>query len=248
MCNAKQLHRLLFGFLLAWLPIYLHAQTPEKPKVPTRAAAVGVFAHSYGFGFDVQSRILGTRGDIVLGASIASLKHPLELKITSAYSGQGGKDYIYDKINYAYTIAPTGGFSKILMPKTGFNKISINATVSGGPLLTLLKPYYVDVAVPIGGNQAKIEPAKYDPLKYNFTNIVGEADFFLGTSEIKVVPGMRGKIASLVDFSGSIDYIRGVELGVYADYYPKAPALMGITANRQWFVGGSVELLIGNTW
>jgi hypothetical protein len=244
-CKYVHLHRLLFGLLLTWLPAHLCAQ---EAKPPTRGAAVGMFAHSFGFGFDVQARLLGTRGDVVIGASIASLKHPLELKIASAYSSQGGKDYIYDKKNYAYTIAPTIGFSKPIIPKSGYNKVSVNVTGSAGPLITLLKPYYVEVAVPIGGNRADTRPFAYDPLLYNFTNIVGEADFFLGTREIKVSPGMRGKIASMVDFSGSPAYIRGVELGVYADFYPKAPALMGMTANRQWFVGGSVELLIGNTW
>jgi len=247
-CNPFHLRRLLLAILVVLTALALPAQEAEKPKTPTHAASVGIFAHSFGFGFDVQGRFLGDRGDIVYGASIASLKHPFELKITSAYSGQGGKDYIYDKKNYAYTIAPNIGFSKPIIPKTGFNKISINATVSGGPLLTLLKPYYVNVAVPIGGNQAEIKAFPYDPTQYNYTNIVGEADFFLGTNAIKVKPGMRGKIASLVDFSGSTAYIRGVELGVYADFYPKAPELMGITANRKWFVGGSVELLIGNTW
>lgn len=224
------------------------AQEAEPKAAPTKGVAFGIFAHSYGFGFDIQGRFLRENSDLTVGVSLGSLKHPKELTIESAYMDQGGKDYIFDKKNYAYVLAPSIGFSKPLIRKTGYNKISLSMNVAGGPILALLKPYFVEVAIPFSGNQATVEVDRYDADKYNYTNIVGEADFFLGMNEIQVVPGLRGKLGTMVDFSSSREYIRGVELSVYADYYTKAPALMDLTANRNLYVGGAVEILIGNNW
>ena len=123
------------------------------------------------------------------------------MKINSAYSDQGGRDYIYDKLNYCYVFAPTFGVSRKLISRSLFNRVGLRGTVSGGPLLALLKPYYVEVAVPFNGNQAYVETEKYDHTKYNYSNIYGAADYFLGMNEISVVPGARMKVATMVDLS-----------------------------------------------
>ena len=124
----------------------------------------------------------------------------------------------------------------------------MRSTLSGGPTLAFLKPYYLEVAIPFSGNQAYVEVDKYDAALYNYGNIVGEADYFLGMNEIVVTPGFTGKLSTMLDFSASRDYIRGVELSIFGSIFSKPLELMDLTANRQLFLGASVELLIGNTW
>lgn len=237
--------RIIIG-LLFLLPFFVQGQ--EKKKEPTKGLAFGILAHTYGFGIDAQFHVLRPEWDFIFGASFSSYKHPKELKIESAYADQGGKDYIFDKKNYGYVLAPTFGISKRIIPKNGFNKISLRSTFSAGPTLAFLKPYYLEVAIPFQGNQAYVEIDKYDASLYNYGNIVGEADYFLGMNELQLVPGIRAKLSAMLDFAAGSNYIRGIELSVYADYFTKELELLDLTPNKQVFVGGSVELLIGNAW
>jgi hypothetical protein len=240
--------KLILLLLLSPIGFSLQAQAPGKQGSPTKGVALGVFAHSHGFGFEVQATKIRDNSNLILGVSFASLKHPKELKIESAYVGQAGKDYIFDKKNYAYVLAPTLSISKPIIRKTGYNKISLSGSAGAGPILAFMKPYFIEVAIPVSGSQAYRDVDKYDETKYNFTNIIGEADYFLGMKDITLQPGVRGKLAANIDFSAGKEYIRAIELGMYADVFAKAPQLMGFTANPSVYIGGSVSVLIGNMW
>lgn len=228
------------------MPLLLQAQDAKPPA--SAGLTFGLFAHSFGFGLDTRYLILRGDWDYHIGLSFSSYKHPKESKIESAYADQGGKDYVYDKLNYGYMIAPTFSFSRKIIPLGAANRIGLNLSFGGGPLLCVLKPYYLEIAVPFSGNQALVEVHKYDPTQYNYTNIYGGADYFLGMNELSFVPGARLKVASMVDFSSGTSYIRAFEMGIFADIFSKRLPLLGYNANRNFFFGGSVELLIGNMW
>jgi len=239
---------LLFASILA-LPQLGLAQQAEQENIPTRGLGVGLLIHSFGYGFDVQYYLLRDNGKtITISTSISSYKHPRELKQESAYADQGGKDYIWGKRNYGYVLAPTVGIGKDWIGRNDFNKINLRTTFSAGPVLALLKPYYLEVAIPIGGNQAFVDIDRFDPAVYNYTNIVGEADYFIGVNEITVTPGIQGRVSTMVDFAGYRDVIRGIEVSVFGNYFTQPLDLMDLTQNRQFWVGGSIEFIIGNTW
>lgn len=250
MMNTRSHITTLFLAFLLTMPVFLQAQQGNsKDKEPTRGLGVGIMAHSYGFGFDIQYLLLRDNNKtIVISTALSSVKHPTELKIESAYADQGGKNYIYDKKNYGYVLAPTVGLAKDWIPKSGYSRISLRTTFSGGPALALLKPYYLEVAVPINGNQAIVEIDKYDATKYNYQNIVGEADYFLGLNEITVQPGLQAKVSTLVDFAGQRNVIRGFEFAVYANYFANGLDLLELTEDKQLWLGGSIQFLIGNKW
>lgn len=233
--------------LLLTVPLLGRAQL-KPPKEPTAGLAFGILAHSFGFGFDVQYQVIRNDWDYNLSVSLASYKHPQEAKVNSAYANTGGKDYVYDKLNYGYVLAPTLGVSRSLIRRGIFNRVGLRGGFAAGPLLALLKPYYLQVAVPVSGSQAVLETDKYDPALYNYSNIYGVADYFLGLDEIKAMPGARVKATTLVDLASSTAFIRGVELAFFADIFAKRLPLLGYSPNKQVFVGGSVEILIGNTW
>jgi hypothetical protein len=236
----------LFILLLLVLPFLLKAQ--ERNTTPTAGLAFGMFAHSYGFGIDARYLIPRGRNEFYFGLSMASYKHPKELKITSAYADQGGKSYVYDKQNYCYVIAPMVGWSHRIISRNLFNRVGISTTLGAGPLLALLKPYYVEVAVPFNGNTATVEVHPYDPNQYNYGNIYGSADYFLGMNEITVLPGARAKVGTLIDFSAGSSFVRAVELSLFADAYAKKLPIFGSNPNKQFFIGGSIEIMVGNIW
>lgn len=227
------------------------SQAPEKEQMPTRGMGVGVMLHNFGWGFDIQYYLLKDNGKtITISTSISSFKHPQELKRNSAYADQGGKDYIWAKRNYGYVFAPTVGFGKDWIGRNDFNKINLRTNVAIGPALGLLKPYYLEVAIPIGGNQAFVDIDQFDPALYNYTNIVGEADYFIGVNELQVVPGIQGRVSTMLDFAGNKDVIRGIELALFGNYFAQPLELVDATvaSNKRFWVGGSIEFIIGNTW
>lgn len=233
--------------LMVWAPSNF-AQGLEKEDPPTRGMAFGILAHSFGFGFDLQYHLIRNNSSLIISAGLASYKDPRESKIESAYADQGGKRYIFDKKNYAYIFAPTLGYSKNWIKNSRESRIGVSTTFSAGPALMFLKPYYLEVAIPISGNQAFVEIDKYDASLYNYTNIVGEADYFLGLNEMSIQPGVRSKISTMIDFAASPNLIRGIELSVFADYFTSPLELFDLNDNRSLWLGGSVEFLIGNTW
>lgn len=237
--------RILFG-LLFLLPFVVMAQ--EKKKEPTRGLALGIFAHTAGFGADVQYHVYRDGLDIITGVTFASIRHPKQLKIESAYADQGGKRYFFDKKNYGFVLAPTMGLSKVIIGQDAYSRVSVRTTLSAGPALGLLKPYYLEVAIPFSGNQAYVEVDKYDATKYNYSNIVGEADYLLGIGEMSVVPGLQAKFATMLNFAGNNDLIRAIEMNVYATYFMKSLDLMDLTEDKKLYIGGGISFLFGDKW
>ncbi len=246
--HIPTLAKLLLAWTLMALPLFMSAQRAQEEEPATRGLAFGVLAHSYGFGIDVQYHLIRDDHSLVFSTSFASYKDPRELKIQSAYADQGGKRYIYDKKNYAYVLAPTFGYSKNWISNSGFSKVGLSTTFSAGPTLAFLKPYYLEVAIPFNGNQAFVEVDRYDASLYNYTNIVGEADYFLGLNELRVQPGFRAEISTMIDLAGTRNLIRGIEVSGFADIFAGELDIFDIEDNRQFWIGGSIEFLIGNTW
>lgn len=237
----------VFISLLFLLPGIAFSQGKEDKEL-SRSIAFGLFVHSYGTGLEVQASKFKNKNYLTAGFTLSSYKSRKELKIESAYKDQGGKDYIFDKVNFAYVLAPTIGVGREWISKSDNNRISVRSTFSLGPAFAFLKPYYLEIARPINNTQAVVEVAPYDASQHTFTNIVGEADFFLGMNEITVTPGIRAKFNSQLDFSGGAEYIRAIELGLFADVFFKDLEILDIGSDRRAFIGGSIALLIGNAW
>lgn len=247
-CKLIKVKRPLIYCLLLALPFGLFAQQKGEDEPNTRSLAFGLYAHTYGFGLDIQHLRFREGNDLFFSLSFASLKNLKEQKIESLYVDQGGKDYYFGKKNYGYTLTPLIGLSRQLIQKSDFNRVSLRINAAVGPSLAIQKPYYLEVAVPFNQTQAIVEVVKYDPTQHNYGNIVGEADYFLGLNELSISPGIRGKLSGNLDFSRSDDYIRGIEFGVNADYYFTSPQLMATVENKNLYIGGMIGILFGNAW
>ena len=97
-----------------------------------------------------------------------------------------------------------------------------------------------------GTNQAEVVDVPYDASQHNYVNIVGESDFFLGINDVSTIPGFRARTTALLDFSASPQYIRAVELGMYADCFFKELEIFDAKENPRFRLGGSIAVLIGN--
>jgi hypothetical protein len=234
--------------LLLATTVGANAQRKEE-EPPSQSFSFGIYTHTFGTGIEFQSTQVKNPTGLTADFTFGGYKLAREQKIESLYNDQGGQNYFYDKKNYAYNMTLVAGLSKKVFTRNNFSKIGLNVTAAAGPSLFFLKPYYVQVAVPLPGtNQADVIDAPFDASLHNFNNIVGEADFFLGMNEIRLVPGARARTTALLDFSASPQYIRAVELGLYGDFFFKELEIFDEKTNPRFRIGGSVAVLIGNAW
>jgi hypothetical protein len=56
--------------------------------------------------------------------------------------------FVFDKINSLYTTSFTVGPMITLLPKNDFSKMVFRGSISAGPVLGILKPYYLELFVP----------------------------------------------------------------------------------------------------
>lgn len=240
--------RIYIYLLACLLPFSAWSQSHDDKKDFESGLGFGVFGHSYGLGFNVEYWKAGNENDMIFSLAMSSYRTKQEQKVESFYKDQGGKDYVFDKKNYFYTITPSIGISREVIRKSPHNRVSLRVGGNAGFNLGILKPYYIEVAVPISPTQARVQETKYDGSQHSYIDIVGEADYFLGFNELSVVPGLHLEANSMLDFSRGRDYIRGIELAVFTDLFTQKVELMDLNENKQVFLGVKLGLLIGNTW
>ncbi|MCZ2355744.1 MAG: hypothetical protein LC115_03465 [Bacteroidia bacterium] len=240
-------------WLFNGLSILSIAQSYLKPDpynhTRKKSFSLGAFAHTYGIGISLdQLRWITDKHGLKFGLDIASYKNRRENRIESLYRDQGGKPYIYDKLNYCYLVSFQFGFVKPIIRRTEFSKLHLSAYAQAGFSLAMLKPYLVEVAVPIPGTGNAVVKIDQNSSQYVFQDIVGEADFFTSMSNFTAVPGLRLKSGTQLDIATNSLIIRAVDIGLQLDIFGKPLPIMDITPNPQYFLGGYIGLMIGNNW
>lgn len=183
------------------------------------------------------------------GFDMHSVKGHREIRIRSAYQDLGRK-YIFDKINYFYVLAPTVGISREVFPRSSFNKINVTVNAAAGPALGLLRPYILEVAIPIPNQPgyASREEHQYDPERFNFGNIIGQADPFSGDLVGAATVGGAVRMQIFVDFARHKRTVRGMTATLNADIFPKRVPIMAESENHYVYIAGGLGILFGHKW
>lgn len=211
--------------------------------------AVSPFLHTYGWGLSVlvQSWKSPRTGTFWVG-DLTSYRTKYEARTRSVYRDQGGKDFVFGKLFYAYQFQLLWGYMYVLFPRTVTTPLQISLQAGGGPSFMLLKPYYLEVAVPISTTQAIIQVDTYDPNRYSYYDIVGEADFYLGFDKLRAVPGLVGQVGALVDVGKENTLVRSLALGVRLQGYSQPIQTLYQRPGRSWWLSGYMAFYIGNAW
>lgn len=220
-------------------------------RLSFRKTALGFGAHisTAGIGIDVQYfKRPSEQWEWTILFRAASISDSRERRIKSIYSDQGGKDFIYDKLNYAYTVSLLYGWQRTLFNLDPYNQTTIKTGLAIGPTLGILKPYYLDVAVNVGNNVYELRSLPYDPNTMAFTDIVGEGNFSLGTDELKYAPGLTMRWNTMFNLGGSKAKIRAVNVGFDVHYFFDKFRIMATSENRQLYVIGFVGILFGSSY
>ena len=223
----------------------------DRFKQGKNGFGAGAHFHTYGLGFDlVYFRQFKDRPRLeqLFTFSFGNVKDRREAKEPSIYASQGGTEFIYDKEHYLYFFTLNYGAQYTILNQTPFNRLSLKGGFSTGPMLPILKPYMVQIAEPISSTQAVVVTRAWDPNRYSYFDVVGEADFFEGSGNATVHFGWRMRAHLTLNIAGRPVFVRAVHMGVQADVYNKPMRLMGRLDDKQVFWGGFLGLLLGNSW
>jgi hypothetical protein len=185
----------------------------------------------------------------IIRLSAANLRDPSEVRVESLYKSQGGKNFVFDKINRAYALRFLYGYSYALIPASRYQGVDFGVGVLLGPELALLKPYVIDVAVPIAPGQVVPVATVYDHTKYSYQDIIGEGSFFSNAGGgIHGVPGIHIEIMTMINLDPYFFLFQSLHGGIQADIFLRPLPIMDVGRDRQVFLSAYLGIYFGNSW
>lgn len=184
------------------------------------------------------------------------VKHEKEQK--SYFQDPSARPYVYGKKNAVYSFKLNYGYKKDIADKLRKSGVQVSYAWGFGPAISFLRPIYLEVLIIDPNlNGYSLSTEKYDPNKHFVDNIYGRASNFLGFSDLAVVPGFSAKASMLFEYSNYRDGIKGFEVGMSAEAYPKRIEIMSNQvlsaypdgAKNHWlFVSGYVHFYFGRKY
>lgn len=214
-----------------------------------KSLGIGPVAHLYGWGigFLYQDWRGGDRGRF-WKADLTSFRYRGEARIPSAYRDQGGKNYFLGRTAYVYWLQVGHGREWLLIPRSYQSRLQMSVGIGGGATIAVLKPYYIEVAVPVSPTQAYIQVDLYDPAKHSYSDIVGEGDFWMGLDKLRFIPGLHAEVFSNWDFAGRAEVIRSLVLSLRAQGFALPVEMSYVYRAYQFRLNFVVAFYIGNAW
>ena len=220
-------------------------QAEEGVLVYRKQNILGLQLRNNGYGgFYEMGRMKTTRKTNIYRLDITEIKHPKEEKQT----GGGiffGNPYIYGKINNFYQATLGFGQQYILGQKGNKNGVAVSAVYSGGLALGLLRPYYVEVRDPNGGDNLFIKYSQKDSALFLGQTIVGGGGLRKGWSELSIKPGGFLKTALRFDYGRFNEVVSGIEVGVSGEFYSSKIPILFNQKDKQFFFQGYIAMLFG---
>lgn len=191
--------------------------------------SLGVAAKTNGLELDFRSgKFVSIFKKNLFDFGIGFIKHPQQYRAVNAYySGYSG--YCFGKKNFCFDLFYTMGRQRTLFHKADLNSVDIRLIYMGGVSLAFLKPIYYE----IWHMGSVITSEKFDEINHNPVETLGPSAFSKGFSEIKVVPGVEGKMAVSIEFGKKDTHLIALEAGAKVAAYVKKLELMAQKRNPQ---------------
>lgn len=180
---------------------------------------------------------------------IGIMKDPREKrqsKLNSINQLINGKSFVFGKINSVINLRASLGFKRYLSEKAKKKGLAVGYSYAFGPSIALLKPYYLVLIYRSTENQNEMTEYREESFSeenadkfLNYNDIDGGSSYFKGFNQIKVRPGLQGKIAGHFALGAFDKYVKSVEVGVMADIYIKKIPILVETdeiSNKPYFI------------
>ncbi len=233
---------------------------PKKPNPITEELSVGIRFCSDGWALVAERgfiKVDENKTNFVY-AELSEKKHPKESKylnepFIALYPDQiKPLPYKYGKINNFYAFKFGVGQKRKISGKLDRKSVLIHWVYSGGISIGLLKPYYLELASPIGNNEYERVVGKYEDVKYKelflSDDIIGGTSFTKGIGEIQLKPGLQLRTGFNFDFAPTQHSLLIVELGTSLEIYTSKIELMAKSKNTGTFINLYADFKLGKRW
>jgi hypothetical protein len=161
---------------------------------------------------------------------------------TSTFAGQS---YVLGKQNNFLPLRLGWGRKRYYSEKAVRKGVTVGMNYEMGVIAGLLKPYYLELRF----QDLLRKDEKYTPENRNRfldnSQIYGASSFSTGLSEIKIIPGVHGRIALHLDWGAHDEYARAMDIGIAVDAFPKRIPLMIVEDNPPYFINVFANLQLG---
>lgn len=263
--KIESMIKYLLIFLVCSIGLSLEAQTVFQPKPLTdnlkgvlydRELTFDFTLHTNGYALGVTVGNLATyyRTNFYY-IGIGELKHQKEFrqnfKLISNQTGQSSNSFIFGKQNNLFVIRAGKGVKRFFSEKAKEKGVAVSMTLEGGPTLGLLKPYYLEIARinDNTGGAPRLESVRYSEetadLFLNTNVIFGASSLAQGLNELRLIPGLHGKVAANFEWGTYDEFIKSAEIGLMLDLFPRKVPIMVTETNRAFFLNLYITLQLG---
>ena len=239
---------LIMIFFTVTIPLMAQGEIDEQKRVMFRnERTYGGFLNSNGYGFNYRYGFWrNARNQFILDGDFSYVKHPKEVKTTVAYDYKTHR-YVYGKQNLFWELKGLAGWQKELFRKHDKTGISVRMFYSGGLSLGFEKPIYYEVYTFSSiGEAVRMDLMKFDPsIHIDKYQIGGRGPFFMGFNELKVIPGLVGKVGLSFEYSKKDAILHALEAGLSLTVYPREIQIMATEQNNFLFFNLMVGFRFG---
>jgi len=220
-------------------------QDEEGILVYKRQTIVGGQFRTNGYGGFIElGRMKTVRKTNIYRLDITEIKHAKEEKLPNG-GIVFGNPFIYGKLNNFYQATLGFGQQYILGQKGNKNGVAVTAVYSAGLALGLLRPYYLEVQDPSGGENLIIKYSQKDSSLFLGNTIIGGAGIGKGWSELKIKPGGFAKMGMRFDYGRFNEVVSGIEIGVSGEFYSSRIPILFAQKEKQFFFQAYIAMLFG---
>lgn len=223
---------------------YVNAQDDDVKLFYTSEYSGGIIIHTNGFGANFRYGQFVNEGTIRLWtAELVNIKHPKEQRSHNPFF-ENARSFHFGKLNSMWALRTQFGFQNTLFSKELKKSVEVNYVITGGPVLSFMKPIYLEVQNPRAGG-ARLATERYDPEIHSLNNIYGRAGYLTGLSETSIYPGLSLKFALNFEYAPEDEILRSIEVGANIDAFHKRMEIMAFEHNNQFWLTLYANILIG---
>ncbi len=201
-----------------------------------RESAWGAKLHTQGFGLNYYIGLHKT-ADLkrVYKIEFVTMNHPKEVKSINPFF-ENAKSYKFGKLNYAGLLRASYGHVKTLNFKPFMGGVDVRYFYDIGLNAAILKPVYLSILYPTDvPYRYTVSDEKYDPDLHGIERIYGRASFFRGFDDLKLYPGISGRVGFSFEYGSQASVVRALSLGVALDAYLRNVPIMAFEQNTNYF-------------
>jgi hypothetical protein len=226
-------------------------QEEEGALVFNKQTVYSLKLNTDGWGFSFEKGTMKTvKLTKLFTIEIAEKRHPKEQRLSYQFSTgnfiQLGTPYVYGKQNTFYQLKAGFGQQRLIGGKANKNGVAVQWTYAGGPSLGIERPYYIKVFDNGEGVVEDISYSKDDSVAFlSPGNIIQGTGLRYGWGNLKIIPGLHIRSAIRFDYGRFNELVSGIEVGVSAEFYTRAPRVMLLNKNERFFFNSYIAFLLG---